>query len=47
MSLPSPSLRITGMVFLCSREYIQPQLREKRILRAALDGHAETKIYYA
>ena len=47
MSLPSPSLIINGMACLCSREYIQPQLREKRISRAALDGHAETKDYYA
>jgi hypothetical protein len=31
MSLPSPSLRITGMAVLYSREYIQPRLREKRI----------------
>jgi hypothetical protein len=47
MSLPSPSLGITGVALFVAREYTQPQLRERRILRAALDDHAETKIYYA
>jgi hypothetical protein len=46
MSLPSPSLRITGMALFVVREYIQPQLREKRI-SCSIIGHAETKDYYA
>jgi len=38
VSLPTPSLRITGLQYLYSREYMQPELREKRVSRAALDG---------
>lgn len=44
MSLPSPFLRITGWQYLYSREYMQPELREKRVLRAALDGTPEEKL---
>jgi hypothetical protein len=47
MSLSSPYLRVIGRAYLYYRGYIQPQLREKRISRAALDGHAETEVYYA